>query len=55
MTAIGNRFIVTPNGRKMFDVTDELHPYLNGVIGLSVRDGGHISCREIKAAPSPAS
>lgn len=28
------------------------HPYPNGGIGLSVRDGGHISCRSIEMAPS---
>ena len=55
VTAIGNRFIVTLNNRQMFDITDETHPYLNGGIGLSVRDGGHISCREIRVSSSPAS
>lgn len=52
VTAIGNRFIVTLDDREMFDVTDETHPYLNGGIGLSVRDGGHISCRRMEIAPS---
>ncbi len=33
------------------EVKDSHHPYLNGGIGLSVRDGGHISCRSIEAAP----
>lgn len=55
VTAIGNRFIVTLNNRQIFDITDETHPYLNGNIGLSVRDGGHISCREIRVSSSPAS
>lgn len=55
VTAVGNRFVVTLDGQVMSDITDEEHPYLNGGIGLSVRDGGHISCREIKVSPSPMS
>ena len=51
VTAKGNHFTVTLNDRKMLEVTDSSHPYLNGGIGLSVRDGGHIICRSIKVAP----
>ena len=54
VTAKGNHFTVTLNDRKMLEVTDSSHPYLNGGIGLSVRDGGHISCRGIEVAPCPA-
>ncbi len=51
VTAKGNQFVVSLNGQKMFEITDDNHPYLNGGIGLSVRDGGHISCRSIEVAP----
>ena len=51
VTAKGNHFAVSLNGQKMFEITDDNHPYLNGGIGLSVRDGGHIICRSIKVAP----
>ncbi len=51
VTAKGNHFTVTLDSRKMLEVTDSHHPYLNGAIGLSVRDGGHISCRGIEVAP----
>ena len=53
VTAKGNHFTVTLNDRKMLEVTDSDHPYRNGGIGLSVRNGGHISCRGIKVAPCP--
>ena len=38
--------------REELEVPDSHHPYLNGGIGLSVRDGFYISCCSIEAAPS---
>ena len=51
VTAKGNHFTVTLDDREMLEVTDGHHPYLNGGIGLSVRNGGHISCRGIEVSP----
>lgn len=51
IAAEGNRFTVMLDGRKMFEITDDHSPYANGGIGLSVRDGGHISCRSIEVSP----
>lgn len=46
--AEGNRFEVKADGVTMLKVVDEENPYLYGGIGLSVRNGGHVSCKRIE-------
>lgn len=42
-TVKGNTIAIFVNGKEEFNYIDEINPYLNGGIGLSVRNGSHCS------------
>jgi ADP-ribosylglycohydrolase len=48
VSARGNRFTVSVDGREYISYTDAANPYLSGCIGLSVRDGSRCALREIR-------
>lgn len=41
--AQGNHFQISVEGKVLFTVTDEEHPYLRGTVGMSVQNGSHSS------------
>lgn len=47
VTVKENVIIAAVNGEELLEVVDENDPYLEGGIGLSVRNGSHLACREI--------
>jgi hypothetical protein len=51
VTARGNRFTVSVDGREYISYTDSSRPYLSGCAGLSVRRGSHCALKNIRISP----
>lgn len=46
--AVGNEITVSHNGRELLQVTDNHAPYLTGMVGLVLSDGGHADYDRIR-------
>lgn len=50
----GKQIMAWCNNQFLFTYQDEDFPYLCGAVGLSVRNGAHLACREIAVSPNRA-
>ena len=47
----GNSMTVKENDKTLLSALDEEHPYLNGMVGLRVENGGRMQCKGLRICP----